>query len=194
MRARLSTEVGSAVRKLRLSKELTLADLSTRSGIPLSTLSKLELGQIALNYDKLVRLCRALEVDLEKTMFAEAQSAPTGSGRRSVTRAGGGDPRPFGPHHGHAAAADLLSKSVSPIVLDLVVAELAVHGPLQHLQGEAFAMVLSGSVRMLSEIYAPLELASGDSVYFDGRIGHAFLAGGGGPARLLLVVSGDLHA
>ncbi len=193
MRVRLSTEVGFAVRKLRLSKEMTLADLSARCGIPLSTLSKLELGQIALNHDKLMRLCRALDVDLEKTMFAAAESAPLASGRRSVTRAGNGDPRPFGPHEGRFAAADLLSKSLSPIFVDVVAADLAAHGPLQHLRGEAFALVISGTILMHSEIYAPLALASGDSVYFDARIGHAFLRDGEAPAQLVLIAAGDLE-
>ncbi len=41
MGAKLSSAVvGPAVRKLRLSRNLTLADLAERSGVPLSTLSK----------------------------------------------------------------------------------------------------------------------------------------------------------
>lgn len=191
MRGRHSTEVGTAVRKLRLSKALTLADLSERSGIPLSTLSKVELGQTSLNHDKLVRLCTALDVDLEGSIFSHADTAPLASGRRSVTRAGGGEPCSIGVHEGHVPAGDLLSKAFTPIFLDVTVTELAVHGPLQRLAGESFATVISGEATMLSEIYAPLELSSGDSVYFDGRIGHAFLSRTSTPARLLLVITGD---
>ncbi len=54
-----------------------------------------------------------------------------------------------------------------------------------------FARNHGGEATMLSEIYAPLELSSGDSVYFDGRIGHAFLSRTSTPARLLLVITGD---
>ena len=77
MRQRLSSGAGLAVRKLRLAKGLTLAELSERSGVPLSSLSKLELGQVSLTYDKLMRLCRALEVDLEHVIRHEAEAAPT---------------------------------------------------------------------------------------------------------------------
>ena len=65
MRSRLSDKIGPALRKLRLARGWSLVTLSEQSGVPVSTLSRVELGQNALNSDKLVRLCRALEVDLE---------------------------------------------------------------------------------------------------------------------------------
>jgi transcriptional regulator with XRE-family HTH domain len=98
MRQRLSSGAGLAVRKLRLAKGLTLAELSERSGVPLSSLSKLELGQVSLTYDKLMRLCRSLEVDLEHVIRHEAEAAPAPSGRRVVTRAGEGRAARVGPH------------------------------------------------------------------------------------------------
>ena len=191
MRTRLSSQVGPAIRKLRLSKRMTLGQLSLRSGIPLSTLSKLELAQVALTYDKLLRLCRALDVDLEKTVWAEAETLPIAAGRRSVVRAGEGEARQVGPHHGRAVAVELLSKSMTPTFLDIVASDLEAHGPLRRLGGEAFLLVLSGAVVLHSEVYAPLDLAEGDAVYFDGRLDHAILAGGASGARVLLVVAAE---
>ncbi len=190
MRARLSTEVGHAVRKLRMAKGLTLAQLSDRSGVPLSSLSKAELGQVALTHDKLLRLCRALDVDLERTLWMEAETAPMAAGRRSVIRAGEGEPGRLGPHATRAAAGELLSKSFSPLFVDIEVSDLADHGPLQTGAGEMFLLVLEGAVVLHSEVYAPLRLAAGDSIYFDGRAGYALLAEGG-PAKAMLVVTGE---
>ena len=192
MRTRLSSQVGPAVRKLRLSKGLTLAQLSERSGIPLSTLSKLELAQVALTYDKLTRLCRALEVDLEQTMQAGAHVASPAIGRRSVLRAGEGEPAAAGPHRARVLGAELLGKSLSPLVLEVQARSLDAHGPLRELPGEACLVVLEGAAVLHSEIYAPLALNAGDSVYFDGRARHAILAADEGPARVLLVAAGDL--
>jgi transcriptional regulator with XRE-family HTH domain len=48
MSSRLSAKAGVAIRKLRLAGGWTLAQLSERSGVPLSTLSKVELGQTSL--------------------------------------------------------------------------------------------------------------------------------------------------
>jgi transcriptional regulator with XRE-family HTH domain len=191
MRTRLSSQVGPAVRKLRLSKGLTLAQLSKRSGIPLSTLSKLELAQVALTYDKLVRLCRALEVDIEQTMQVQP-AAFTAIGRRAVLRAGEGEDAASGPHRARFLGAELLGKSLSPVVLEVQANSLDAHGPLRELPGEACLVVLEGAAVLHSEIYAPLELSAGDGVYFDGRARHAILAGEAGPARVLLVAAGDI--
>ena len=51
--------------------------------------------------------------------------------------------------------------------------------------------MLDGSIELHSEWYAPTLLTAGDSLYFDGVQGHAYLAAGEGPARILVVVSRD---
>jgi transcriptional regulator with XRE-family HTH domain len=191
MRSRLSDKTGAAIRKLRIARGWNLAMLSEQSGVPISTLSRVELGQNALNYDKLMRLCRALEVDLEGLVSREAEGAVAPSGRRSVTRAGEGEPVRIGPASGRAAAADLLSKSFSPTLLDVTAETLEAHGPPAVQPGEAYALVLTGAVEFHGHLYAPLALASGDAVYFDAASGYVLLARGG-PARVLLVNTGDL--
>jgi transcriptional regulator with XRE-family HTH domain len=190
MRPRLSDKTGAAIRKLRIARGWSLAMLSEESGVPISTLSRVELGQNALNYDKLMRLCRALEVDLEGLVAREAEGAVAPSGRRSVTRAGEGGPMRIGAAAGHAAAADLLSKSFTPMLLDVTAETLEAHGPPVVQPGEAYLLVLSGAVEFHGHLYAPLRLASGDAVYFDAASGYVLLARDG-PAKVLLVNTGD---
>ena len=191
MRSKLSDKTGAAIRKLRLARGWSLATLSEESGVPISTLSRVELGQNALNYDKLVRLCRALEVDLEGLMAREAEGTAAPSGRRSVTKAGDGGPVRIGPAAGRTAAEDLLSKSFSPLILQVTAANLAAHGPLAVQAGEAYVLVLSGAVEFHSHLYAPLDMAPGDGVYFDAASGYALLAPSG-PAQVLLVATGEI--
>ena len=191
MRSQASERTGAAIRKLRLAKGWTLAELSDQTGVPLSTLSRVELGQNALNYDKLMRLCRALDVDLQGLVTREAEGAVIASGRRGVIRAGQGDSVSLGPHRGLAGGGDLLAKSFTPVVLEVTATDLADHGPMRTLPGEAYLMALSGSVVLHSQLYAPLRLEVGDAVYFDGRGEHAVLSGGGGPAKALLISAGD---
>ena len=105
-----STErTGAAIRKLRTAKGWTLAQLSDACGVPLATLSRVELGQTPLNYDKLVRLCRALEVDLQGLVTRQADASTVPIGRRSVIRAGEGEAGAYGPHTARFAAAELRS-------------------------------------------------------------------------------------
>ena len=190
MRSRMSDRTGAAIRKLRLSRGWSLAVLSEQSGVPISTLSRVALGQNALNYDKLVRLCRALEVDLEGLVTREAESSVAASGRRSVTRAGDGPAARVGGNTGRRAAADLLSKAASPILIDITARSLEAHGPLTTHDGEAYALVVSGAVEFHSHLYAPLSMSAGDSVYFDAASGYALIAPDL-PAKVLLVASGE---
>lgn len=189
---RTNGQAGLAVRKLRLAKGLTLAELSQRTGVPLSTLSKLELGQSALGYEKLLLICRALGVDPGVTLLQDplnAAAAP--SGRRAVSRVADGHAYKVGPHPCRVVAADLLSKCFTPMVLHISARSMIDHGPMQALGGETYLHVLQGLAILHTEIYAPLTLEAGESVYFDGRVGHAIVSGGETPCQALLVVAGD---
>jgi transcriptional regulator with XRE-family HTH domain len=190
MRSRMSDRTGAAIRKLRVARGWNLATLSAESGVPISTISRVELGQNALNYEKLMRLCRALEVDLEGLVAREAEAGPGASGRRAVVRSGDGPPTRNGGNTGRRAAAELQSKSLSPMVVDVTAASLGAHGPLAAHDGEAYVLVLDGEVEFHSHLYAPLVLAAGDGVYFDAAAGYALVAPAR-PARALLVASGE---
>lgn len=190
MRPRMSDRTGAAIRKLRLARGWNLATLSAESGVPISTISRVELGQNALNYEKLMRLCRALDVDLEGLVTREAEAAHGPSGRRAVMRAGDGPPTRISGNTGRRAAADLKAKSLSPIVVDVTAASLGAHGPMTAHDGEAYLLVLDGEVEFHSEHYAPLRLAAGDAIYFDATSGYALIAPTR-PARALVVAAGE---
>ena len=151
MRTRMSEKTGAAIRKLRLARGWSLAILSEKSGVPISTLSRVELGQNALNYDKLMRLCRALDVDLEGLVTREADTAaPIATGRRSITRAGQGRPVSLGGQGGHQAADDLLAKSLTPVVLTVAAREPS----FCEQPGEAYLHVIDGEVALQTRLYA----------------------------------------
>jgi transcriptional regulator with XRE-family HTH domain len=186
----MSDKTGAAIRKLRLARGWNLATLSEQSGVPISTLSRVELGQNSLHYDKLIRLCGVLGVDVDGLVTREAQATPPATGRRAVIRGGEGPPTRVGGNTGRRAAADLLSKGLSPLLLDVTARSLEAHGPMATHPGEAYALVIEGQVELHSQLYAPLDLAAGDAVYFDAATGYALVAPGR-PARVLLVATGD---
>ena len=80
-------QLGLSLRDIRKQRDLTLAQASERSGLPVSTLSKIENNRMSLSYDKLLRICQALEIDIAQLFAGDSViSAPTGavpSGRRS---------------------------------------------------------------------------------------------------------------
>ena len=190
MRSRMSDRTGAAIRKLRLARGWNLATLSEQSGVPISTLSRVELGQNSLHYDKLIRLCRALDVDADGLVARETQAAAVATGRRAVIRAGEGPPTGLAGNTGRRAASDLLSKSLSPLLLEVTAHSLEAHGPPSAHGGEVYVLVLAGEVELHSQLYAPLSLGAGDAIYFDASTGYALIAPAQ-PARVLLVASGE---
>lgn len=159
-----------------MAQSLSVRALSARAGMPYSTLSKLENGKVALTYDKLIRLAQALKLDLNDILAGECdQPVPAGIGRRSVTRAGDGYAAQSDRHAHHYPAADLLGKMMTPIIIEVRARSLDEFGGLVRHTGEEYLYVLSGAMEFHSDLYAPLPLGPGDSVYFDSGMGHAYV-------------------
>jgi transcriptional regulator with XRE-family HTH domain len=183
---------GVALRVLRQNRGWTLADVSRKTGLPVSTLSKIENGKMSLSYEKLSRISAGLEVDIAE-LFAPrvlkaAEDIP--NGRRSITRAGDGLAIET-ENYGHLyPASDLLNKCFVPIVVELRARSLAEFGELIRHPGEEYAYVLEGSVEIHTDLYAPIVLHKGDSIYFDSGMGHAYLAAAPGTCRVLGICSG----
>lgn len=183
---------GSALRALRMQKGWTLAEVSKRTDLPISTLSKIENDRVSLTYDKLARISTGLGVDISQLFAPQIMSLPgsTMNGRRSVTLAGQGSVIET-ENYGHTyPAADFLNKRFVPVIAELHQRSLADFGEMIRHPGEEWAYVLEGTVEFHSELYAPLTLRKGDSLYFDSGMGHAYLAGEAGPCRVLSICSG----
>jgi transcriptional regulator with XRE-family HTH domain len=169
-----------------------LKSVSERTGLAVSTLSKLEKGHISLSYDKLMTLSTAFGVDMAE-LLGPASSAPPsgGNGRRLIQRAGEGYDVETQSYRQKYLATDLLNKLGTPLIaesrartLDEFIEEF---GGLIHHQGEEFAYVLEGEIEFHTELYAPTRLKAGDSVYFDSEMGHAYLKASDKPCIVLAV-------
>ena len=53
---------GEAIRATRKRIGLTVTELARRTGLAVSTVSKLEMGHISISYDKLLLLSKGLEI------------------------------------------------------------------------------------------------------------------------------------
>ena len=195
-KSRGTTHPGHALRQIRNKRGWTLTEVSRRTGLSISTLSKIENHKLSLSYDKLARLCEGLEVDIAEFFGnapvsahdAPAQDRP--SGRRSVAIKGEGEVIDT-EHYRHLyPASDMLNKRFIPVIVDVHKRSIADFGELVRHPGEEYVYVLEGSVEVHSELYTPTLLRTGDSMYFDSGMGHAYVAIGDGPCRLLSICSG----
>jgi transcriptional regulator with XRE-family HTH domain len=182
---------GAAVKALRRKHGWTLQEVSRRTGLPTSTLSKIENDKMSLTFDKLVRLSAGLQIDISALFSGANGGEPQAGvgGRRTIVRAGEGKAIAT-KNYGHLYPAwDLLNKKIIPIIAELRARSLEEFGELVRHPGEEYAFVLEGEVDLYTSLYAPVRLKKGDSMYFDSDMGHAYIAASDGPCRVLSICS-----
>ena len=184
---------GSVLKSLRLANGWTLSEVSRRTGLPVSTLSKVENDKMSLSYDKLARISRGLEIDIGVLFSSEGAAAPLSlvTGRRSITRAGEGRVIETEPYEHIYPATDLLNKRFVPIVAEIRARSVSEFSELIRHPGEEYTYVLEGTVELHTDLYAPVTLEVGDSIYFDSGMGHVYLCAGPGRCRVLSICSGE---
>jgi transcriptional regulator with XRE-family HTH domain len=187
------TRPGAILKKLRIQKSLTLKEVSERTGYPVSTLSKIENDRVSLTYDKLTRISAGLEVDFSSLFGAqeEAADAAASHGRRAITRRGEGRSIESKNYFHLYPATELLHKRLIPIIVEIRARSIEEFGELVRHTGEEYLYVLEGEIDVFTSTYAPARLKTGDSIYVDSTMGHAYVAASDGPCRVLCVCSGS---
>lgn len=179
------TQLGSRIRALRLSRQLSLADLAAGTGVSEATMSRIETGQSQVSAPHLYGLAQMLGVEITD-FFQEAGSL---RGRRSVTRAGEGPSLSTPRLEARLLAGDLRQKAMHPFLNRTNATDLEQVGGLFGHAGEEFLHVLQGPLILISAAYTPLRLETGDSLYFDASDPHAYLTDLGAEAVFLVVSS-----
>lgn len=179
--------IASILKTLRTRAGLTTSKLAERSDVSMSTISKIESGQLSPGYETILRLSLGLEVDVAELF----NPSPRGlsSGRRGVTRRGQGMILESPRYIYEALAADVSNKEFLPLFT--IIKPGGQFDPLDmpaH-EGEEFIYVCSGEVTLHSEHYEPLVLEPGDSVYFDSRGGHVLVGSETEETRILWICS-----
>ncbi|WP_457330269.1 helix-turn-helix domain-containing protein [Rhizobacter sp. P5_C2] len=183
--------VGERLRAIRKRHGLTLGALSTRSGVALSTLSKIELGQISVSYEKFAAVARALDVDIASLFDPGADAAPA-AGRRPVVVRSTLDaaPRYDAENYDYRMlATGFPAKRMTPLHGIVVARQMAQFPDYIRHPGQEFVMVLSGRVRIHFETGEVVDLARQESAYFDSGVGHVYLSTGKADARVVVVMT-----
>jgi transcriptional regulator with XRE-family HTH domain len=180
---------GAALKALRVERGWSLNEVSKRTGLPLSSLSKIENDKMDLTLDKLLRITVALETDIAALFTPPSPPYSQGevSGRRSITRAGEG--KAVETHIGQYRylAYELLNKHSIPMIIDVAAKSLEEFGEFNRHPGEEILYVIDGELDLYTNMYLPVNLKKGDSMYFDSNMGHAYIAVGAEPCRILSV-------
>jgi transcriptional regulator with XRE-family HTH domain len=182
-----SIDLGRRVKAARMQHDYTLEVASRVCGVSRSTLSKVENGVMSPTFDVLQKIVRGLKIDLGE-LFGSGPK-PKANGRRAVTRKGAGQPHSAGCYRMELLAAELAQKAMYPFRIRITAHSLDDFTEWGRHEGEEFLFVLSGSVCLYSELYAPTHLEAGDSIYFDSRTGHAAVSTSEEDAEVLWLIS-----
>lgn len=188
MTARHST-LGSLMRSLRGRRGWTLKQMSEHSGIPLSTLSKVEHDRLTLTYDKLQQLSERLNIRMSE-LFAEPDEVrePAVMARRSIGRPDDAIRVKTKNYDYYYLCPEIRNKRMIPVLTRVRAKSLAEFGDLVHHSGEEYIHVIEGRVVIHTEFYDPVVLEAGESVYIDSNMGHAYTAAEGWDEVVLLGV------
>lgn len=180
--------IGGLLRSLRTRKGWTLKQMSEQSGIPLSTLSKVEHDRLTLSYDKLLQLSQRLKLRMSE-LFAEQDEAPEPvTARRSIGRIDDAIRVTTANYDYYYLCPELRRKRMIPVLTRVRAKSIAEFGELVRHSGEEYIHILEGRAEVHTEFYDPIVLEAGESVYIDSNMGHAYIAAEGCEEVLLLGV------
>jgi DNA-binding Xre family transcriptional regulator len=178
--------LGERVRQIRRENNWTLQDLSRKTGVGPSTLSKLENNQVDVTFDTVMKICDGLDLSLLH-LTNPRQSPLGGGGVRTVTRRDEGLPLTTPTYGLEVLCTEIAKKSMVPVIVTVKARHLAEFPQMNQHDGEEFIYVLRGTMRLHTEIYGPTELREGDSAYYDSSMPHAFINAGPGDAVVLSI-------
>lgn len=178
--------MGVEIKAQRLARGWTLEELSTRSGVSIAAISKIEKGQSKPSFETLLRIARCLQMNFVEVMEGAAASSSV-TARLISTKAGEAELFKTD-HYDYRVHSTALTRKVM-VPLHMTIRnhlpppqdEWSIH------DGEEFIYVLSGTLQFHTEHYAPLTLGPGESCYLDSTMRHAFVALGDKDAEILSI-------
>lgn len=183
--------VGAKIKRLRETKNLSLEEISERSGLTVEQIQSIETDQNLPSLGPLIKIARALGVRLGTFMDDNDALGPI------VTRAkdreadssisfsnGATDARKHMEYH--PLAQQKAGRHMEPFVIDINPEETPNFQLSDH-EGEEFIYVMQGEVEL---VYGKetFHLYEGDTIYYDSIVKHHLHGAPGKSAKILAVV------
>lgn len=167
-------DIGRRVRSLRTQRGWTLETASEKCDLSRSALSKIERNEASPTFAALQKIASGLGMELVELLGGGTNESPVG--RRSLIRAGESQPQQIPNYQLRVLVKDLKHTAFLPYETRVEARDIGEFEDWSRHDSEDFVYVVSGVALFYSEHYEPVELGVGDSLYFDGRMGHAFVS------------------
>jgi len=179
---------GKVLRERRNYHGWTLSEVSRMTGISVSALSKIENEAMSPTYDKILAVARGLNIEIADLLQPSSSNSDLRQimGRRSISRQSAGQDIETAFYKYTFLCSEVAHKRIIPIVIEVRARTREEMGELGSHVGEEYLYVLSGRLRLYTDLYEPEDLETGDSVYLDGTMGHGYQALDGKKAVILV--------
>ncbi|WP_025897049.1 helix-turn-helix domain-containing protein [Sneathiella glossodoripedis] len=178
-------EFGRRLRQLRNERGWTLSQVAEKSGLAISTISKVERGVMSLTYDRLALLANGLGVDMA-TFFSEHGKIYE-PGSFAIARKGEFQRQETKNYVYEMLFPDIWHKAMTPMMGTLKAHNVLDFDEFVSHPGQEFLLVLEGSITVHLQGHEDVKLDAGDSLYFDSSRGHLYASTGAKDARILVV-------
>lgn len=181
--------MGRRLRAIRKGKKLTLVQVSALSGVTVPTLSKMELGQASISYEKFAAVAHALSVDISRlfedraTVSSRKKPTFTPIALRSSTTFANDQ------YLHQVLATEHPDKRMTPWFARVQARSMDDYAGFNHHPGQEFLLVITGKLKVVFENGEILELEKDQGAYFDSSVGHVYLSTGRKEAEVLMVMT-----
>ncbi|MCF8128553.1 MAG: cupin domain-containing protein [Deltaproteobacteria bacterium] len=183
----IQINVGERVRQVREDRDLTLRDISQRTGLDVAFLEQIEDGDVAPPLGTVIKLAKALDLKMGYFISGEEDMPFTivrKSDRKVVSRYSSSKGKYYG--YGYESLAPhKKDRHMEPFLVSLEPSESDEERSAH--DGQEFIYVLEGAmeVRLGGEIHV---LKPGDSIYYDSTVPHLVKNHGSESAQILAVL------
>lgn len=181
-------DIGEKIQALRMTKDISIADLARQSGIPESILQKAEEENVSPPLGAIVNLAKFFDVPVGE-FFGESGDSPfcivRSEERQEVSRFSTEYSMSCGYTY-QGLGQQKRNRQMEPFLVTLNPIEGEEPESNQHI-GEEFIFVLEGRIRVNLENHQDV-LNPGDSIYYDSKIPHIISCHGEKPATILAVI------
>lgn len=177
-------ELAQRILRWREARGWNQQALADRAGFARSTLSKIENGLLSPTFEILLKLAQGFGCDLADLVRTET---PSLVGRMVIDRATQAGAITNPNTRLWPLGAALKGRPFQSMLVEFTQDDLAAFGDWNRHDTDDMLHVLSGTLILHTEGYAPATLHPGDTVHFDGTMPHACLKSGPETCRCLYV-------
>jgi len=162
------------------------------TGVSVATLSKVERNLLSLTYDKMLQIAEGLDISLAELIAPFRKAEPMA--RCSIAPKMSGLILQTSNYEYNYLCPELSNKRMVPIITRIKVNSIEEFGDMLSHSGEEFIFVLAGEIKVHMEHHEPVHLKTGDGIYIDSTMGHAYVKVGEQEAIVLGICTSDLPA